>query len=117
MMECTKRERKECYFKCYTFHKRADGVCVRGFEEVLHFETTALFQIAEEKCNCGASQVVPQLMSACSKPAEVWSYTDPLSLYLYNVDCSQVQAGVACLKFILCGNFARVVLTERGDTE
>lgn len=49
MMECTKRERKECYFECYTFHKRADGVCMRGFEEVLDFKTAALFQIVPEK--------------------------------------------------------------------
>lgn len=46
------------------------------------------------------------------KPAEMWSYTDPLSLDLYDVDCSQVQARAACLKFVLCSPLARVVLNK-----
>lgn len=106
-MECTKRERKESYFKYYTFCERADGVCTRGFEEVLHFETTALFQIVWEKWVFLALVEHPRLChSWCQcvlKPEEMWGCTDPLPLYLYNVGCSQVQARVTCLKFILCG--------------
>lgn len=32
VMACNKWKRKECYFKCYTFCERADGVYMWGFK-------------------------------------------------------------------------------------
>lgn len=57
-------------------------------------------------------RLCPSWCQCVLKPAEMWGYPDPLSLCLYNVDCSQVQARVACLEFILCSTLARVVLSE-----
>lgn len=116
-MECTKRKRKECYFKCFTFCKRADGVCMWGFEEVLHFETNCFIPCCLREISgfssSGASQVVSHLMALCSKASRGVDLHWP-SVTLYNGDCSQVQARVACLKFVSCSTLAR---QAQGDTE
>lgn len=76
---------------------------------------TALFHVVLREISVfsssGASQVVSHLMSLCSKASRGMELHWPT---LYNGDCSQVQARVACLKFVLCSTLAR---QAQGDTE